>query len=67
MKNIPVGFDIIDILCEQVKQHQISAWKAADLAKITLRTMLEHLYKRKIESIDEITLKEDIIFSRESV
>lgn len=67
MKNVPVGFDIIDILCEQVKEHKISAWKAASIADISLRTMLEHLYKRKIESIDEKTLKEDILFARESV
>ena len=59
--------DIIDILFEQVKQHQITAWKAAELAGISLRAMLKHLYEHKIESIDEKTLLEDIAFARELV
>jgi predicted HTH domain antitoxin len=59
--------DIIDILCDQVQQHQITAWKAAEIAGISLRAMLKHLYDHKVESIDEKTLKEDILFARQEV
>jgi predicted HTH domain antitoxin len=57
--------DIIDIVCEKVQNHEITAWKAAELAGISLRTMLRYLYDHKVESIDEKTLKEDIYFARQ--
>lgn len=57
--------DIIEILCYQVQDHQITAWRAAELAGISLRAMLKHLSDHKIDTIDEKTLKEDIKFARQ--
>ncbi len=52
-------------LCKEVGEKQISAWKAAEIAGISLRKMLYKLKEYNISGIDEISLKEDIKFALE--
>jgi predicted HTH domain antitoxin len=43
--------EIIDLLCEEVKEKKVSAWKAASIAKISLGQMLQELAKREVYTI----------------
>ena len=54
--------DLIDYLCQQVQERNVSAWKAAEIAKTSLRAMLKELANRNIPSYDEVALKEDLEF-----
>ena len=54
--------DLINYLCDAVEKRHISAWKAAEIAKISLRGMLKELADRNIASYDEGSLKEDLEF-----
>ena len=55
---------IIEITCNEVKLGNMSAWKAATLAKISLYRMLEELYQRNIEIYDEKAFLEDFEYLR---
>lgn len=55
--------DFLNFLCDEVKERRITAWKAAEMAQITLRAMLSELSKRKISTYDERALEEDIEFA----
>jgi len=55
--------EIIDFLCSKVGEKQISAWKASEIANISLRKMLEELKKRDIKGYDEESLNEDLMFA----
>ncbi len=55
--------EMVDLLCRQVGEKQISAWKAAEIAEVSLRRMLNELKKRNIIGYDEQTLKEDLNFA----
>ena len=52
--------EIIDLLCDEVQKKKISAWKAAEIAKINLSQMLHELAQREINTTDEKNLLEDI-------
>lgn len=54
--------DLLDYLCNEVQERNLSAWKAAEIAEISLRAMLKELANRNIPSYDEIALKEDLKF-----
>ncbi|MHA1651083.1 MAG: UPF0175 family protein [Candidatus Helarchaeota archaeon] len=54
--------ELLDYLCKEVSKRNISAWKAAEIAKISLRAMLKELAERNIPSYDEIAFKEDLLF-----
>ncbi len=56
--------DIIDFLCNEVKDRRISAWKAATIANIPLRTMIMELANRKIETMDELSFQDDLAYIR---
>jgi len=56
--------DLIDFLCEEVKFQRMSAWKAAEIAKISLVEMLEALAQRNIFSYDDAAFKEDLAFAK---
>ena len=56
--------DLIDFLCEEVKFQRMSAWKAAEIAKISLLEMLKELSQRNISSYDETAFKEDLEFAK---
>lgn len=55
--------DLIEVLCKQVGNKNISAWKAAEIAGVSLRRMLEELKKRNIPGYDEQAIIEDIKYS----
>ena len=55
--------EMLEVLCNQVGEKQISAWKAAEIAGISLRKMLEELKKRNLKGYDEQSLKEDLNFA----
>lgn len=57
--------EILDVLCKQVGEKQISAWKAAELAGISLRKMLDELKKRNSSGYDERSFQEDLNFALE--
>ena len=57
--------EMIELLCRQVGDKQISAWKAAEIAGISLRKMLEELKKRDTLGYNEQALKEDLNFALE--
>ncbi len=52
--------DIIDYLAVEVKEHHMSAWKAAEIAGISLRHMLEELASRDVPTYSEEAFLEDI-------
>jgi len=55
--------EMIKVLCKQVEERKISAWKAAEIADISLRKMLHELKKRKTSGYDEQSLREDLEFA----
>lgn len=55
--------DLIDYLCKEVQKKNISAWKAAEIAKISLRAMLKELANRNIPSYNDFAFKEDLDFA----
>ncbi len=55
--------DLLDYLCVEVQKKRMSAWKAAEIAKITLRAFLKGFYERGYESYDEKSLEEDLEFA----
>ncbi|MHA1526414.1 MAG: UPF0175 family protein [Promethearchaeota archaeon] len=55
--------EMIKILCKQVEEKKISAWKAAEIADISLRKMLHELKKRTSSGYDEQSLREDLEFA----
>lgn len=58
-----VGEDLIDYLCDEVKEKRISSWKAAEMAEISLRAMLSHLASRNIALFDDTALEDDLAFA----
>ena len=52
--------ELIRLLCTEVGEKQISAWKAAEIAGISLRKMLHRLKQQDVPGYDEASLKEDI-------
>jgi predicted HTH domain antitoxin len=57
--------ELLEVLCKQVEEKQISAWKAAELAEVSLRKMLYELKKRNVPGYDEQSLREDLEFALE--
>ena len=55
--------ELIEVLCKQVGNKNLSAWKAAEIAKISLRRMMEELKRRNIPGYDEQAITEDIKFA----
>ena len=59
-QKIPKMEEVIQLLCKEVGEKKISAWKAAEIAGISLRKMFHKLKQLNIPGYDEIFLKEDI-------
>ncbi|TKJ19277.1 MAG: hypothetical protein CEE43_16015 [Promethearchaeota archaeon Loki_b32] len=55
--------EMLEVLCKQVGEKDISAWKAAEIAGISLRRMMEELKKRNVSGYDEQAMKEDIEYA----
>lgn len=58
--------ELINFLSEEVKERRMSAWKASEVAHISLRAMLFELSKRKVSIYNERALAEDIEFIRKN-
>nr|MDO8087187.1 UPF0175 family protein [Candidatus Sigynarchaeum springense] len=52
--------DIIDFLAGEVKARHMSAWKAAEIAHVSLRKMLAELASRDVPTYSEEAFLEDI-------
>ncbi len=57
--------EMLDVLCKQVDEKKMSAWKAAEIAGISLRKMLSELKKRNLSGYNEQSLREDLEFALE--
>jgi len=55
--------EILEVLCKQVGEKDISAWRAAEIAGVSLRRMMEELKKRNVSGYDEKAIKEDIEYA----
>ena len=55
--------EIFEVLCKQVGEKNTSAWKAAEIARVSLRKMMEELKKRNVPGYDEQAIKEDIKYA----
>lgn len=55
--------ELLDYLSQEVKERNLSVWKAAELAQLSLRGMMQELAKREVLMYDEIALKEDLSFA----
>ena len=55
--------EMLEVLCKQVGEKDMSAWKAAEIAGISLRRMMEELKKRNVSGYDEQAMKEDIEYA----
>ena len=54
---------MIEILCNEVNEKNISAWRAAEIAEVSLRKMLYELKNRFPSGYDEQAFKEDLEFA----
>ncbi len=54
--------DLVDYLAEEVRARRMSAWRAADMAGVSLRTMLRELAERDVPMLDDRALEEDLRF-----
>ena len=55
--------ELLDYLSQEVKERNLSIWKAAELAQLSLRGMMQELAKREVLMYDETALKEDLSFA----
>jgi len=55
--------ELLDHLSQEVKDRNLSIWKAAELAQLSLRGMMQELAKREVLMYDETALKEDLSFA----
>jgi len=55
--------EMLEVLCKQVGEKDMSTWKAAEIAGISLRRMMEELKKRNVSGYDEQAMKEDIEYA----
>ena len=55
--------EIFEVLCKQVGEKDISVWKAAEIAGVSLRKMMEELKKRNVSGYDDQAIKEDITYA----
>lgn len=55
--------ELINYLCKQVGKKHTSAWKAAEIAGVSLRRMLKELKTRNITGYDEEALRDDLKFA----
>ena len=55
--------EMFEILCKQIGEKNTSAWKAAEIAGVSLRRMMVELKKRNVPGYDEQAIKEDIEYA----
>nr|MDO8118038.1 UPF0175 family protein [Candidatus Sigynarchaeota archaeon] len=54
--------DLIDFLASEVGKRNLSAWKAAEMAGISLRQMMAELASRDVSTYSKEALMEDMAF-----
>ncbi len=54
--------ELLDFLCKEIEKKHLSIWKAAELAKMSLRGIMHELAKRDVKIYDEAALQEDLTF-----
>ncbi|MBA7693601.1 hypothetical protein ES703_102187 [subsurface metagenome] len=54
--------ELLGFLSQEVEKKNMSVWKAAELAQISLRGMMHELAKRDVKTYDESALQEDLSF-----
>jgi len=57
-----IEVDLLDFLAIEVKLRHMSAWKAAEIAKVSLRQILAELASRDVPTSSEAAFLEDIDF-----
>jgi predicted HTH domain antitoxin len=55
--------EMFEVLCKQIGEKNTSAWKASEIAGVSLRRMMEELKKRNVPGYDEQAIKEDIEYA----
>ena len=55
--------EMFEILCKQIGEKNTSAWKAAEIAGVSLRRLMVELKKRNVPGYDEQAIKEDIEYA----
>ncbi|MBD3193043.1 MAG: hypothetical protein GF308_20570 [Candidatus Heimdallarchaeota archaeon] len=56
--------ELLDYLSKEIENRNISIWKAAEIAQMSLRGMMHELAKRNIMIYDERALNEDLSFAK---
>jgi len=54
--------ELLDFLSKEIESKNLSIWKAAELAKMSLRGIMYELAKRDVKTYDELALQEDLTF-----
>ena len=54
--------ELLDFLSKEIENKNLSIWKAAELAKMSLRGIMVELAKRDVKIYDEAALHEDLAF-----
>lgn len=54
--------ELLDFLSKEIESKNLSIWKAAELAKMSLRGIMVELAKRDVKIYDEAALQEDLTF-----
>ncbi|MHA1557270.1 MAG: UPF0175 family protein [Candidatus Heimdallarchaeota archaeon] len=55
--------ELLDYLSREIESKNLSIWKAAELAQMSLRGIMQELAKRDVKIYDEKALQEDLIFA----
>ncbi len=55
--------EMFEVLCKEIGEKNISTWKAAEVAGVSLRMMMEELKKRNVSGYDELSILEDIKYA----
>lgn len=59
--------EIITLLCKFVGEKRLSAWKAAEIAGVSLHKMLDQIKKHNTPGYSEDNLNEDLKFALEQL
>ncbi|MBK5114168.1 MAG: hypothetical protein KGD59_00335 [Candidatus Heimdallarchaeota archaeon] len=54
--------ELLDFLSKEIESKNLSIWKAAELAKMSLRGIMYELAKRDVKIYDELSLQKDLTF-----
>ena len=57
-----INKELLELLSREVRKNNLSTWKAAEIAQISLREMMHELAKREVLMYDETALKKDLSF-----